>query len=95
MYEGDQAALASLGVVWRKVGELAAIDERFAPHLAARDTVKPALEDLAYFLRSYSADIDASPARLQEVEDRLAALERLKKKHGPTLAEVIGQGATS
>ncbi len=89
LYEGDQAALASLGLVWRKVGELAAIDERFAPHLAARDSVKPALEDLAYFLRSYSADIDASPARLQEVEDRLAALERLKKKHGPTLAEVI------
>jgi DNA repair protein RecN (Recombination protein N) len=91
LYEGDQAALASLGVVWRKVGELAAIDERFVPHLAARDTVKPALEDLAYFLRSYSADIDASPARLQEVEDRLAALERLKKKHGPTLAGVTAK----
>ena len=91
LYEGDQAALASLGLVWRRVSELAAIDERFAPHLAARDSVKPALEDLADFLRSYSADIDASPARLQEVEDRLAALERLKKKHGPTLAEVIGK----
>jgi DNA repair protein RecN (Recombination protein N) len=91
LYEGDQAALASLGVVWRKVAELAAIDERFAPHLTARDAVKPALEDLAYFLRSYSAGIDASPARLQEVEDRLAALERLKKKHGPTLAEVIAK----
>ena len=37
LYEGDQAALSALGVVWRKVGELAAIDERFAPHLAARD----------------------------------------------------------
>ena len=91
LYEGDQAALASLGAVWRKVGELAAIDERFTSHLAARDAIKPALEDLAYFLRSYSADIDASPARLQEVEDRLAALERLKKKHGPTLAEVIAR----
>lgn len=91
LYEGDQAALASLGIVWRKVAELAAIDDRFAPHLAARDAVKPALEDLAYFLRSYSADIDASPARLQEVEDRLAALERLKKKHGPTLADVIAK----
>jgi len=93
LYEGDQAALASLGVVWRRVGELAAIDERFAPHLTARDTIKPALEDLAYFLRSYSAEIDASPARLQEVEDRLAVLERLKKKHGPTLQDVIDTDA--
>jgi DNA repair protein RecN (Recombination protein N) len=89
LYEGDQAALASLGIVWRKVAELAAIDERFAPYVAARDVVKPQLEDLAFFLRSYSTTIDASPGALQDVEDRLATLERLKKKHGPTLADVI------
>jgi DNA repair protein RecN (Recombination protein N) len=89
LYEGDHAALGTLGVVWRKVAELAAIDERFGPHAAARDAVKAPLEELAYFLRSYAANIDASPARLQEVEDRLAALERLKKKHGPSMADVI------
>jgi DNA repair protein RecN (Recombination protein N) len=50
--------------------------------------VKSQLEDLAYFLRSYASEIEASPARLQDVEDRLAALERLKKKHGPSLADV-------
>jgi DNA repair protein RecN (Recombination protein N) len=91
LYEGEHAALGALGVVWKKVGDLAAIDERFAPHVAARDVVKPPLEDLAYFLRSYAAGIDASPARLQEVEDRLAALERLKKKHGPSLADAIAK----
>ena len=31
------------------------------------------------------------PARLQEVEDRLALLERMKRKYGPTLADVIVQ----
>jgi DNA repair protein RecN (Recombination protein N) len=93
LYEGDHAALSTLGVVWRRVGELAAIDERFNTHLASRDAIKPALEDLAYFLRSYAADIDASPARLQDVEDRLAALERLKKKHGPTLHDVVEKAA--
>ncbi len=92
LYEGDDAALPALGVVWRKVGELATIDESFAPYLDARASVKSQLEDLAFFLRSYSAGIDASPARLQEVEDRLALLERLKKKHGPALADVIAKG---
>ncbi|MBA2302893.1 MAG: DNA repair protein RecN [Acidobacteria bacterium] len=89
LYEGDDAALPALGVVWRKVADLASLDPRFNPYLEARDAVKSQLEDLAYFLRSYAADIDASPARLQEIEDRLAALERLKKKHGPTLAGVL------
>jgi DNA repair protein RecN (Recombination protein N) len=89
LYEGDDAALPALGIVWRKLGDLAAVDARFNPYLDARDAVKSQLEDLAFFLRSYAADIDASPARLQEIEDRLAALERLKKKHGPSLDDVI------
>jgi len=88
LYEGDQAVLPALGTVWKKVGELAALDGRFGPYLDARATLKPQLEDLAFFLRSYAGAIDASPARLQEVEDRLAVIERLKKKHGPTLDDV-------
>ena len=44
------------------------------------------------FLREYADGIDASPARLQQVEDRLALLERLKRKYGPTLADVIEKG---
>ena len=91
LYEGDAAILPALGGVWKRVGELAALDSRFAPYLDARVTVKSQLEDLAFFLRSYSSSIDASPARLQEVEDRLAQIERLKKKHGPTIADVIAK----
>jgi len=89
LYDGDEAALPALGTVWKKVGELASLDPKFGPYLEARDAVKSQLEDLAFFLRSYSQGIDASPARLQEIEDRLALLERLKKKHGPALAQVI------
>jgi DNA repair protein RecN (Recombination protein N) len=92
LYDGDEAALPALGTVWKKVGELAALDATFTPYLEARDAVKSQLEDLAFFLRSYSQNIDASPARLQEIEDRLALLERLKKKHGPALAQVIAKG---
>src|SRR4029079_2723977 len=49
------------------------------------------LEDLAFTLRDYLEGIDASPRRLEEVEDRLAQLERLKRKHGPTLADAIAR----
>jgi len=94
LYEGDAAALPALATVWKRVGELASIDPQFEPYLSARETVKAQLEDLAYFLRSYSAGFDASPARLQEVEDRLAVLERLKKKHGPRLQDVIDTEAS-
>jgi DNA repair protein RecN (Recombination protein N) len=93
LYEGEQAALTSLAAVWKRVGELADFDPQFAPYLEQREGLKPQLEDLAFFLRSYGADLDASPDRLQAVEDRLAALERLKKRHGPTLADVLARQA--
>jgi DNA repair protein RecN (Recombination protein N) len=89
LYEGEGAALPTLSLVWKKLADLASIDPQFAPHLAAKEAVKSQLEDLAYFLRSYASAIDASPGKLQEVEDRLSVLERLKKKHGPALADVI------
>lgn len=95
LYEGDQAVLGGLGLVWRRLEELRALDARFAPYLESRDAIKAQLEDLAYFLRSYGASIDASPARLQEVEDRLALLERLKRKYGSTLGEMLARQEAS
>jgi DNA repair protein RecN (Recombination protein N) len=92
LYDSDAAVLAGLGGVWKRVGELAEIEPRFAPHVEARDGIKGQLEDLAFFLRSYADGVDASPERLQQVEDRLALLERLKRKHGPSLQEVIDKG---
>jgi len=91
LYESDEAILGALGGVWRRVSELAALDSKFQPYLDARDAIKSQLEDLAVFLRSYADGIEASPARLQQIEERLALLERLKRKHGPALADVIAR----
>jgi DNA repair protein RecN (Recombination protein N) len=91
LYESEQSALTGLGRVWKRTSELAAIDARFAPYVDQRDAIKAQLEDLAFTLRDYSASIDASPARLEQVEERLALLERLKRKHGPTLDDVIAR----
>ncbi len=92
LYDTDEAVLAGLGNVWKRVGELASLDPQFAGYLEARDGIKSQLEDLANFLRRYADGIDASPERLQQVEDRLASLERLKRKYGPSLDEVIAKG---
>jgi DNA repair protein RecN (Recombination protein N) len=93
LYEREGAALAQLAQVWKRLDDLAGIDTAFAPHVEAVPPIKAQLEDLAYFLRSYLAGLDASPERLQEVEDRLAALERLKRKYGPALTDVLARQA--
>jgi DNA repair protein RecN (Recombination protein N) len=94
LYESDDAILAGLGGVWRRVAELADLDPKFKPYLETRDGIKSQLEDLASFLRKYADNIEASPARLQQVEERLALLERLKRKYGPSLAEVVARRET-
>jgi len=92
LYDSDGAVLGGLAGVWKRVAELATIDAQFAPYVEARDGIKGQLEDLAFFLRRYADGVDASPERLQEVEDRLALLERLKRKYGPTLDDVMARG---
>jgi DNA repair protein RecN (Recombination protein N) len=89
LYERDDAVLAGLGGVWRRVADLATLDRRFEPFLVERDAIKSQLEELASFLRHYAGSIESSPERLQQVEDRLALLERLKRKYGPTLQHCI------
>jgi len=93
LYEADQSALSALAVVFKRVAELSDLDPRFVPYLESREDVTAQLDELATFLREYGAHIDAAPERLQEVEDRLANLERLKRKYGPTLSEVIARRA--
>jgi DNA repair protein RecN (Recombination protein N) len=89
LYEDERSVLGSLGAVWRRVEELAGIDPQFQSHVDARAGIKAQLEDLAAVLRRYADGVDVSPARLQQVEERLASLERLKRKHGPALADVL------
>ncbi len=95
LYEQDGAVLSTLATVWKRVADLAALDDRAAPFLEARTSIQSQLEELAYFVRDYAADIDASPGRLTEVEDRLAVLTRLKKKYGPAITDVLAHAEAS
>jgi DNA repair protein RecN (Recombination protein N) len=75
LYDSEDSVLSQLGRVWKRVGELGGMDGRFAAYLDQRESVQAQLEDLALTLRDYSAAIDASPGRLEQVEERLALIE--------------------
>jgi len=93
LYDSDGSVVEQLGIVWKHVSDLADLDPQFAPYLEQRDAIKSQLDDLAMFLRRYAERIEASPARLQQTEERLASLERLKRKYGPTLVDVMARRA--
>jgi DNA repair protein RecN (Recombination protein N) len=93
LYDDEAAALARLGQVFKRVEELATIDAEFRPFVEAKADCLPPLEELARVLRDYRERLEVSPGRLDEIESRLSLVERLKKKYGASVEEVLAFGS--
>jgi len=92
LYEGSSSAEAALRAALRNVEELARYDGRFTESVQQLASARATVDDVATTLRDYAEGINASPERLSEIEDRLALLDRLKRKYGANVAEVIAFG---
>jgi DNA repair protein RecN (Recombination protein N) len=92
LYDSERSAAAAIRSAGKPLETLARFDEKFREAAAQLDAARITVEDLGTTLRDYAAGIEASPERLAEIEDRLALLERLKRKYGATLAEVVAFG---
>lgn len=92
LYENPESVTAQLRIVARRLEELGRIDQSTAEIVAALQPAAIAAEEAAHALRHYLGKLEADPARLEEIETRLAALEKLKRKYGATLDEVVAFG---
>ena len=93
LYEGNGSTSSSLRAAQKQVEELARFEPRFQEALAALETARISVEDVGATVRDYAGGIHASPEHLAQVEDRLALIDRLKRKYGPMLDDVISFGA--
>lgn len=92
LYEGNGSTSASLRAAQKHLEELARYEPKFQESLAALESARINVEDVGATLRDYAGGIQASPERLAEIEERLALLDRLKRKYGPALEQVIAYG---
>jgi DNA repair protein RecN (Recombination protein N) len=89
LYESPESALSIVKSVARKLEDLTKIDDAMG---AARQALEPALiaiQDASDSLRDYLGRVEANPARLEEIEIRLAAIDKLKRKYGASVDEVL------
>ena len=92
LYEGSASTSSSLRAAQKHVEELVRYEPKFQEALTALESARISVEDVGATLRDYAGGIQASPERLAEIEERLAVLDRLKRKYGPTLEQTIAFG---
>lgn len=92
LYDGSASAASLLKAAERHIEELSRFDAKFEETFKEVAAARASVEDASGTLRSYADSIDASPERLAEIEDRLAQLDRLKRKYGNSLEEVMKFG---
>ncbi len=89
LYEDPHSASAQLRIVEKRLEELARFDEGVHGIIATLQPTSIAVDEAAHALRHYLGNIEADPARLDAVEARLATIEKLKRKYGAKLEDVL------
>jgi DNA repair protein RecN (Recombination protein N) len=89
LYENDSSAAASIKAAARSLEELARYDEQFRETVTTLNSLRITVEDIGATVRDYAERVNASPERLAEVESRLALIDRLRRKYGHTVEEII------
>jgi DNA repair protein RecN (Recombination protein N) len=89
LYSEGGSAIEKVQRVLNQCREVAAIDPFLSQPMKALESVLIQLEEIALTLRGYSRRVDINPTRLEEIENRLEEIDRLKRKYGPTVEEVL------
>ena len=89
LYDASSSATAAIASACRSLEDVTAFDASLAPLVENLRSAQSTVDDVALTVRDRLSSFDLSPRRLEEVEDRLARLDRLKRKYGNTLDEVI------
>ncbi|MDH7601854.1 MAG: DNA repair protein RecN, partial [Armatimonadota bacterium] len=85
----DGTAIDCLSEAAAAAEKTAAIDPEFSRIAENLQTALAAAQEAAIAVREYQEEIDVDPKRLDEIEDRLDLIRRLKRKYGDTIDDII------
>jgi len=92
LYSSESACIANLTHILKDLKDIADIDARAVEAAASVETSLPLLEETSYFLRDYKDGIDFSPDRVEQVQEKLALIQNLKRKYGSSIQEILDYG---
>ena len=92
LYGAKNAVLPELNEVKKALELITRFDPDWSGRAENLIQASLELEDLAFSLRDYFGSVHPDPGRLEEIDQRLHLLQRLKRKYGATLEEVLAFG---
>ena len=89
LYASSGSMLERLSQILNKLKEASKFDEELKPVIENMESSVCQLEDAATSLRDYTQGISFEPERLEEVDNRLDLINKLKKKYGATIEAIL------
>ncbi|MEI8032078.1 MAG: DNA repair protein RecN [Chlorobiaceae bacterium] len=89
LYDGEHSVYSELAATLHTLEKLSGIDPRFEGHAEDARTAKSIVDELARFSRSYISEIDFNLPRLDKLRQRQLLIQRITRKYGRTLDELI------
>lgn len=91
LYEGDAALVSGLSKYTVRLRDLAAIDDKLKPTVDLLESSLAQLQEAAAQLRRYAERVHFDPRALELLEDRLAEIQRLKRKYNGSIEDILRQ----
>jgi DNA repair protein RecN (Recombination protein N) len=92
LYSSDNSVLSGLKKAVTGLREIVAIDSRLAPVIELCEAGRAQIEEAAREVSVYADRVEFDPDRLEQVGDRLDMIQKLKRKYGNTIEEIIEFG---
>ena len=87
--EGEGTAAEAMGTAESALAAQEGVDVELDRFAETARGLRMEVQELAAELRGYAERIEGVPGRLEQLEERLDALDRLKRKHGGTIELVL------
>jgi DNA repair protein RecN (Recombination protein N) len=89
LYSEQGSMIEKIQKILNQGREVGAIDPSLSQPLKALEGTLIQLEEIALVMRDYSRRVEMNPMRLDEIENRLEEIDRMKRKYGSTVKEVL------
>jgi DNA repair protein RecN (Recombination protein N) len=89
LYSDKGSVIERIQKIMAQGKEAAAVDPSLSHLLKSLESALIQLEDIALAFRDYSKRGEMNPTRLEEIENRLEEMDRLKRKYGNSVEEIL------